>query len=271
MQIKICGQEVKQPRIESGTPFFGVLWGPAGTGKTTLAATAPGKLLYYNFDTGGDQSLGNRDDIHLVDLSAQKYNVLTSFRVESDPADVRKAIAADPEIATIVIDSLTMINEHALPMAVAESKNSTMKEPGQHGYAHRNRIVYEIVKNMFTVCAELKRNFIIVGHESKAEKDEITGRMFQSMLIGGELSTFFANRFSEVWYVEDVGSAKRIHTRSNPNKKPMKTRLFETTGGEEFDWKYDPRKSLADQPNWTIRGWVDQWHKNGGKKIALPK
>lgn len=271
MQIKICGQEVRQPKIDESSPFFGVIWGPAGTGKTTLAATAPGKMLLYNFDTGGDQSLGKREDMLVVDLSAEKYSCLSPFRVESDPGDVKKAVAADPAIKTVIIDSLTMINEHALPMAVNESKNSTIKEPGQHGYAHRNRIVYEIVKNMFTTCASLRLNFIIVGHEAKAEKDEITGRMFQSMLIGGELATFFANRFSEVWYVEDVGSVKRIHTRSNSNKKPMKTRMFETTGGEEFDWKYDPRKPIDTQSQWTVRGWVEQWHKGGGVKIALPK
>lgn len=267
--MTICGVPSKAPTVEHAT-FLGVIWGAAGAGKTVLASTAPGLILQYNFDPGGMLSLGDRSDILGVDLSAEKYTILSKMRVESDPGEMVKTFKAMPEIQTVVLDSLTMISELALPLAVSESKNSSLKEPGIHGYSYRNQIVYEIVRNVLKACQQNGKNLIFIAHEQKPEKDEITGRIFQSILVGGELSTLMTNRISEVWYLEDQGKSRKISVRSNPNKRPMKTRLFDTSLNDTFEWKFDARRAVDDQPDHTIRGWLDKWHKGGGKKLQLP-
>ena len=43
-----------------------LLWGASGTGKTTLACTAPGKKLLILFDPDGDASIAERDDVDVV-------------------------------------------------------------------------------------------------------------------------------------------------------------------------------------------------------------
>lgn len=250
--------------------MLGVIWGASGAGKTVLASTAPGLILQYNFDPGGMLSLGERKDILGVDLSAEKYTILSKLRVESDPGEMVKTFKAVPEIQTVVLDSLTMISELALPLAVSECKNSTIQEPGMHGYSRRNMIVYEIVRNVMNACQKNGKNLIFIAHEQKPEKDEITGRIFQSILVGGELATLMTNRISEVWYLEDQGKSRKLSLRSNPNKRPMKTRLFDTSLNDTFEWKFDARRPVDDQPAHTIRGWLDAWHKGGGKKLSLP-
>lgn len=265
----ICGVESTAPRVEKNS-FLGVIWGAAGSGKTVLASTAPAPILYINFDPNGAASMGNRDDVHLIDLAAQGYTVLAKFEVESDPGGLKKVFEANPEIQTVVVDSLTMISELALPAAVNSCKNSTLVEPGMHGYARRNMIVYSVVRNVLKICLQYNKNVIFVAHEQKPEKDEITGRIFQSILVGGELATLMTNRISEVWYLEDTGKTRRVTLRSNPNKRPMKTRMFDTSSGEAFDWKFDIKKPIDEQQSHTIRGWVNKWHTNGGNKISLP-
>ena len=43
------GVQITKPN-ELPDEMFGLIWGPAGTGKTTLACTAPGNKLLINFD-----------------------------------------------------------------------------------------------------------------------------------------------------------------------------------------------------------------------------
>ena len=51
-------------------------------------------------------------------------------------------------------------------------------------------------------------------------------------------------------------------------RKPMKSRMFSTSGEDSFTWYFDPE-------DWTGKGqielWYKAWVKNGGKKIPLPK
>ena len=68
MTIKIGGQEVQSVQGTSSRMSL-LLWGQPGVGKTTLAATAPGKKLWVNFDPDGTDSVAQFENIDVVDLS----------------------------------------------------------------------------------------------------------------------------------------------------------------------------------------------------------
>ena len=67
-----------------------------------------------------------------------------------------------------------------------------------------------------------------------------------------------------------AGRNRRIMIRPARNKKPCKTRMFQTSGEPEFEWSFDP-DDLEDSNNMTIEGWFEAWKANGMKKLELPK
>lgn len=248
-------------------PVSMFLWGPSGSGKTVLFSTAPGQKLLIQFDPAGISSVGDADDIHVVDVSVPSAGeqALTDLR-NTDPMGLRKFLTDHPEIETVGLDSITVANDFALPKAVRESKNSTLQLPGQHGYAHRNTITHDVVKNLLGVCNELGRHLIIIGHEGTAEKDEMTQRIFKTFMLGGALPTLVPIRFSEIWHLEDANKKRTITLRSNPNKSPMKSRMFNTSSKDSFEWTYDPQKKTGQ----TLASWIAAWNANGGNSISPP-
>ena len=49
-----------------------ILWGDAGCGKTTLAATAPGRKLFIALDPDGDMSIRHMPDWERVNLTKRE-------------------------------------------------------------------------------------------------------------------------------------------------------------------------------------------------------
>ena len=49
----------------------------------------------------------------------------------------------------------------------------------------------------------------------------------------------------------------------------MKTRMFTDKNEPEFEIEYDADKPDKDQM--TIAGWYEQWLKNGGQKLDIPR
>lgn len=240
------------------------IWGPSGVGKTTIAATAPKKILWLQFDPGGTRTL-NLDDNHIVlDLSTQAAGIVTKLTAK-DPLKLRQFLKDNPDVRTIVLDSLTTLIDIALLKAVQESKGATLQLPGIPAYGWRNTLVLAVIKELLSVVNDAGVNFIVIAHDGPAEKDEVTGRLFVSFLAGGNLQNLIPLRFDEVWNMEDSGKERRLYVRSNPNKKPMKSRIFNTATGDYFVWKFDPAKETG----LTIEKLIAD-RNTTGKKLELP-
>src|SRR5262245_41159109 len=93
-----------------------LLWADAGVGKTTLAATAPGRKLWYNFDPDGTNTLaGIGEDIEHYDLSANTESVLDLFKNDTNPLNIKSVL---DHFDTFVFDSITNVVDKTLQRGI---------------------------------------------------------------------------------------------------------------------------------------------------------
>ena len=76
-------------------------------------------------------------------------------------------------------------------------------------------------------------------------------------------------QLSELWWMSDTGSERRIAVRNCRQRQPMKTRMFLSDGDSqpEFVWRYDANKLEGE----GINDWYNKWKEAGFVKIPLPK
>jgi hypothetical protein len=242
-----------------------ILWGPSGAGKTTLAATAPRPILWINFDPDGTSSLMDQEDIYIADFSMEKPNKVVTFKHEN-AGGIKQLLEANPDIQTVVFDSITSFNEMALRHAVDEVNGATMEAPQLQGYGRRNSYTMQGIMSVIKATGALSKHCIFVAHEDTPTKDEMTGAMMVSILVGGKMQSEIPIKLSEVWYLQDTGKDRKITIRSSRLRKPMKSRMFVQSGESDFTWNFDPESWKGE----GIEDWYKLWVANDGRKIDLP-
>jgi hypothetical protein len=203
-----------------------LLWGDCGSGKTTLASTAPGTKLYMLFDPNGHVSLAGRSDVLVIDLSAESpTKVMAQFRA-ADPYNLGKVLQERPDIETIVVDSITALSYIALQEAVSRAGGSkiSIEQPGMQGYTYRNALMLRITVAIMRLCSLHKRHLILVTHEGNADRDPEGHITSVTMALSEGVANQVGLRFNEVWHVTDTGTEHRIAVRPCRMRKPMKTR-----------------------------------------------
>ncbi len=280
--IKLGNYEIKQA-ADAPTRLSMLLWGMAGCGKTTLAATAPGNKLWLNFDPDGLASISGlskqhkgsnsalRNQIHVVDLSAEPNRIVDGFK-RDDHLRLGNVLADDTlGIDTVVVDSLTRVAQMALEhtLSVGQHGKSTIEKPGVSVYQARNALTYRVVVDILTVTKRHNKNVVFITHEGAPNQNDDGIVLSITMALGGQLPNLSSSQISEVWLVSDTGKERRIAVRPIRAYKPMKTRMFQVTPGSapEFVWKYDVEKP---DPKFEIATWYKEWQ-DGHEKIAFPK
>lgn len=266
MEIKLGNMELKKP-ADADKRISMVLWGPAGTGKTTLAATAPGKKMWILFDPDGDKSLINRDDVYTLDLSGERNSITGRF-MDDDPMGIERMLKEHPEIETVVFDSVTSYAVLCTENAVAEVKSATMENPGLKGFGHRNSRVLRAVTSVMRLTKRQNRHFILIGHEDTPEKREDGSIVHITMALGGKMTNQIGLTLSEIWNMTmtDKGE-RRIAIRPCRMRQPMKSRMFRSDKEPEFVWKFNADTLEGE----GIEDWFRRWEASEGKKIDLPK
>jgi len=257
--------EIK-PAIERPTRFSGLLWGPAGVGKTTLACTLPGKKLLVNFDPDGPTSIAGFDNVDVLDYAPLGHSITNTFKDEINPLGIKDIIA---NYDSLIIDSITNATDKSLDAGVASpmAKGTSVERPAPTSYQIRNRLTLKLVKNVLRLTARHNKHCIFIAHQAAPEKNDDGVVLFITVALGGSLPDSVPIDYSEVWALYEVpGKGKHIAIRPCRSRQPMKTRMFTTTGDPEFRWKFDPEAMKGD----TIEKWLDLWIKNDKKKIPLP-
>lgn len=274
--IKLGNYELNAPN-EKTQRISMLLWGSTGCGKTTLASTAPGKKLWISFDPDGTVSIANRakahNDIIVLDLAAEKDNIVEKFKV-ADPLGLTKFLTDNPDIETVVVDSVTNFGDKALTHGVETAKGTnkgrgaSLEDPGFAGYGNKNTWTRLMVKHLLEVTGKLNRHIIFIAHEDKPEKNDQGAVLFITIMLGSSLSEQVPLQISEVWAMTDTGKERRIAVRPCRSRKPMKTRMFIANAAEpEFKWNYDADTLKGD----GIAEWYAAWKANNFAKLQLPK
>lgn len=245
--------------------FAGLLWGDPGCGKTTFAATAPGRKLLINFDPGGTSSIADRDDVDVLDMSDQKAATLIPKLNGDDPLKVGKFLADHEEYESVIIDSVTTLAELCLQYAVSKNQSSTLERPGQHGYAYRNGVLRSILYGFVLQTAIYNRHIVMIAHEGAAVRDAEGSVVKITTSLGESLTKDVTIKLSEIWAMYDTGKERRIALRNVRLRSPCKTRIMDASTKPEFVLDYDPE----DDTGVTIASLWNDWIK-AGAKIAVP-
>jgi len=241
-----------------------ILWGDAGCGKTTLAATAPGRKLFIMLDPDGDMSIRGINDWDRMYLANHHSADIVKEGMRPDPYNISKVLDA---YDTIIIDSLTKFSEHALHYGVSISAKSTQMNPGLNGYGARNICVSNLISNMIRITGLHNKHLIMITHEKDADRNDQGNIVGVSMMLGGQLPNIASKDISEVWNMRDQGGKRYIAIRPERFRSPMKSRMFDMGGATAFEWKYDAAK----QTGHTIADWWSTYTSNNYAKLPIPK
>lgn len=263
--------------IETAPRLALLLWGQSGVGKTTWAATAPGDKLWVSF---GDQEHGpvvHRSDVSVMDCSMYRPEEIFLRVKESDPFGLDAYLAQHEEIETVVVDSITVIEQLALDKAVnagvgkSTKFTPTIEVPGFSAYAGRNQNLLLVVRSFLKVTAKHAVHIVMTAHERDPLEEE--GQVVRRIALGGQLIGKVTSMLSEVWSLRQEVSRKRdriITTRVSGGRRPMKTRMFSQKGGASFIVNYDPDKPDNAKGQITLAGLFDQWSEARYQRIPVP-
>lgn len=242
-----------------------VLWGEAGCGKTTFAATAPGKRLLINFDPDGYQSLAKDESTLLFDMANEPNSYVVEQAKSGDPFGIKKILQDNPEIKTIIVDSITKFADRATINAIGKAPGSTFENPGPSAYGYRNRYTLQLVSNLLVASGSATKHIIFICHEDVPKLNKEGSVESITLLLGGSLPQEVPLQISEVWHMRDTGNERRITVRSAGLRKPMKTRMFNTANGIEFasSTKAAPSRIRLDEL-------IDKWYANKIQQMDIP-
>lgn len=250
-----------------------LLWGPAGSGKTTWASTAPGKKLWLSFGDNEHQSVMDRKDVAVMPLYKHTYSEVLKHGRSENPFGLDHILEQDRDIETVVCDSVTALTDMALREAVDKRLGMgkgfvpTMEHPGMSAYGGRNAITLEVMTMLLRITAKHDVHLILTAHEADPEKDKEGIVQYITIMLGGKLVNNVTWRLSEIWYLDLDSRGRQLAVRPWLKHRPMKSRMFTGMGEPAFVLPYDSNK--PDKGQMTIASLYEKWV-SGNTKLSIP-
>lgn len=251
-----------------------LLWGPSSVGKTTFAATAPGKKLWLSIGDNEHVSVSSRPDVLVARLYDQSFQDLFKHGQGDNPFGLDTFLADHEEIHTVVVDSLTALTFRALQKAIDDGIGRgkgfvpTIEAPGIAAYGGRNGLVIDVITGLLRVTAKHNCHIIMTAHEADPTTDSDGIVLYISTQLGGKIVNDTTWRFSEIWYLGLNSKGEReLTVRPTQLRRPMKTRLF-SNDPQRIKLEYNPEVPDAKQRH-TINAWFKAWEKAGYARIPL--
>lgn len=251
-----------------------ILWGTSKTGKTTYACSAPGRKLIVNFDPDGYSTVADRDDVDVIDLSLDP------------PSDALKKAQQAPmfikenaeKYGTVILDNMTTLMEVCLHDAINNKIGASSKfvpsldTPGLIAYGARNNRFNEVFGKLTRATGQHNLNFIAIAHQDDPQFSE-DGRTIveQTMLLPSKPRQQSSIKTSEIWYIDIASGRRTLYLHPFGTKKPMGSRMFDTSKVSKFELKYTIHEDDDDQGH-SLTSIIESWHNGGKKKLTkVPK
>jgi hypothetical protein len=243
-----------------------LLWGEPGAGKTTLAATAPGRKLIYLFDPDGAASLvGVPEEIAVRKVFEESDNVVLDFKKE-DPLNIKEYLG---EFDTFIFDSLTNITAKTLDFGTSRAGRTPAEMPQKGAYGSRNVLALALVKNVLAITSKAEKHVIFTAHQEASDTSEGDGlSRHTTIALGGKLSSQIGPSFSEIWNLrisDSVKGGRILMTRMTHKYTPIKTRMWEQHT-PEFKWGFNAEDWTAEEnERYRLDTWYRVWNKYNHK------
>lgn len=252
----------------------GVIWGLPKCGKTTFLMSLPGNKLFVMLDPDGDNSLPDRDDIHIMRLYEHDDATIMRFLEDKMPTFIKQN--AD-KYDSYIFDSTStlyriLLNE-AIRKKVGESKKSnfepTLDMPGLVAYGSRTNHLLNIINKNLRATSSVGAHCWFTSHEDEPKTNDRGETLYTTLNLSGKAISGMGLEVSEIWHMHLHDKKWFIQIKPCRGKQPMGSRIFDMTSESEFQLKFNPE--LGVDQNHSIATWYHQWLSNGKRKLPLPK
>lgn len=263
--FKIGGIEAADPEVQRMSVL---IWGPSGFGKSTLAATMPGRKCWLSFDPDGTAVIAQLPDVTVYDFAKASDSVIAKMTTPDGFGLSRVMNHFD----SFIVDSTTSISERTLDRGILKTKGATIERPSPGAYMARNNVLMAFVRDVLLQTAKHMKHVCFIAHEGAPQLSDEGNVINYTLALGGQLPNAMAIRINEVWACfETTRNEKYILVRKARLRSPAKSRMFITTSKDvEFQWKFNPEDWNHNQ-GMRISDWYSDWERNGFQKIPLPK
>jgi hypothetical protein len=252
-----------------------ILWGIPKSGKTTLAASAPGRKWDISLDPEGYIPILSRGDVEVWDYSDRTPAELIK---ELTDGDLRKRILeADIQSGdTVLFDSITQLQNAGLRVAVDKGVGSgkafspTLEEPGQTAYGARTQYLISTMNTIIQATRKKNAHVIFMAHEGTPERNKEGSILYYAPFMSDNAINQASGAVSEIWRVTENDNARTVQIRSSTMYRPCGTRMFKTNEAKDFKLYYDPEKSDATQPMSLVSLW-NAYIDGGMQKLHVPE
>lgn len=193
-----------------------LVYGPFGSGKSSVAVSGKRPVVVHSFDPGGYRGFQREMDEGWLFIN-------NSFENE-DPKRPTVAAAWEKEfdrlrrtnffdnIGTFVLDSLTLWAEAVL--------NHILKARGaKDGVAQTQewQIQMNALRDYCKLLTNLPCDVVLTAHQA-VDKDEATGRIFAAPLVTGQLKARLPALFDEIWVAgsRETKDGTEWHVQTQP-------------------------------------------------------
>jgi hypothetical protein len=206
--------------------FNGVIFGPPGVGKTTLAMTLQGSkyggnVLLHDADRGRES---------VLDVEDAEFYVPEDWKELRSNLDTALALKGDTPFQTHVFDSVTLLWD--LCMKHTEKMNPNVRDPRQNYFAAQKDFL-KFVDDSVTLT-EYGINTLFVGHMIEDKSDE-DGPTVIRLDLPPKTRGQFLLRINHIGFLERAkrGEDRVLHLKP-PNSKTEGPKVRQTRTGEQL-------------------------------------
>ena len=188
-----------------------LLYGKAGTGKTTFLTTCPKPVLIHSFDPGGTKSiqhlLGPETGIYAKSFEGDTYTNARQYAAWVDEMTRLERAGIFTELGTYCVDSYTFLYLAIMNQTLKTVKTGRIKDdiPAQTDY----RVAQTRLQQNLTDCTSYPCNFVLTAHVL-SEQDGVTGAIDNTLSASPKIRVFLPQLFDEMFYASTKVGSKGI-------------------------------------------------------------